>query len=126
MTRGAGEGGEVAEVLLAAVAEAGRLDGDDVDRAAQLVDGQRRQGFAVAVLADDEQVLADLEQLLQHRQDVGDGGDLLVGDQDVGVLDLRLHLLGVGDEVGADVAAVEGHALDVLDLGARCPSTPRR
>ena len=43
----AGEGGDVTEVLLAAVAEAGRLDGDDVDRAAQLVHRQRSQGLAV-------------------------------------------------------------------------------
>ncbi len=55
--------------------------------------------------------------LLEHRQDVGDGGDLLVGDQDVGLLDLGFHLVGVGDEVGRDVAAVELHAFDVLDLG---------
>ena len=33
--------------------------------------------------------------------------DLLVGDQDVRVVELRFHLLGVGDEVGGDVAAVE-------------------
>ena len=38
-------------------------------------------------------------------------------EQDVGVVDDRFHLLRVGDEVGGDVAAVELHALDVLDLG---------
>ena len=57
-----------------------------------------------------------LDDLLQDRQDVGDGGDLLVGDQDVGLLELGLHPLGVGDEVGRDVAAVELHALGVLGL----------
>ena len=46
----AGEGGDVAEVLLAAVAEAGGLDGDDVDRAAQLVHRQRGERLAVDVL----------------------------------------------------------------------------
>src|SRR2546429_71936 len=51
------------------------------------------------------------------RQDVSDGGDLLVGDQDVRILEFRLHLLTVRDEVRANVTAVERHALDVLRLG---------
>ena len=34
-----------------------------------------------------------------------------------GALELRRHLLGVGDEVGRDVAAVELHALDDFELG---------
>ncbi len=37
-------------------------------------------------------------------------------DQDVGLVDDRFHRLGVGDEVGGDVAPVELHALDVLGL----------
>ena len=35
----------------------------------------------------------------------------------IGVLDLDPHLVGVGDEVGGDVAAVELHALDHVELG---------
>src|SRR5690606_2101812 len=68
--------GDVTQVLLAAVAKARSLDGDDVDRAAQLVHSQGRQRFAVDVLSDDQEVLGDLEHLLQHRQDVGNSGDL--------------------------------------------------
>ncbi len=114
----AGHGRQIAQVLLAAVSEARRLDGADVDRAAQLVHGQGGQRLAVAVVADDQQVLATaLQDLLQHRQDVVNGGQLLVGDQDVRVLDRCLHALGVGHEVGADVAAVEVHAFDELGLG---------
>ena len=33
-------------------------------------------------------------------------------DQDVGVLEDRLHRLGIGDEVGREVALVELHAFD--------------
>ena len=62
--------------------------------------------------------LAALHDLLQHRQQVLDGRDLGVGDQDVGVVEDRLHPLGVGDEVGRDVALVEAHALDGLELDA--------
>ena len=43
--------------------------------------------------------------------------DLLLVDQDVGVLQDGLHRRRVGDEVGAQVAAVELHPLDPLDLG---------
>ena len=37
--------------------------------------------------------------------------------QDVGGLELDHHLLGVGDEVGREIAAIELHALDHLELG---------
>ena len=37
--------------------------------------------------------------------------------QDECVLELGHHLLGIGDEVGREIAAVELHALDDLDLG---------
>src|SRR5439155_8102384 len=36
--------------------------------------------------------------------------------QDVGIVYLGDHTLGVGDEIGGDVAAVELHALDVFGL----------
>ena len=51
-------------------------------------------------------------------QEVLHGGELLVGDQDVGLVEDGLHAVGVGDEVGGDVAAVELHALDELGLHA--------
>ena len=56
------------------------------------------------------------DDLLERRDHVRDGADLLVGDEDVGLVEHRLHAVGVGHEVGADVAAVELHALDVLGL----------
>ena len=57
-----------------------------------------------------------LRDLLQHRQDVLDRGDLLVGDQDERIVELGFHPLGVGDEVRREVAAVDLHALGVLGL----------
>jgi hypothetical protein len=47
--------------------------------------------------------------LLEHRQDVLDRGDLLVGDEDERILELGLHPLRVGHEVGGEVAAVDLH-----------------
>ncbi len=43
--------------------------------------------------------------------------DLLLGDEDVRVLEDGRHLLRVGHEVGADEAAVELHALDHVERG---------
>ena len=44
-------------------------------------------------------------------------GELLLVDEDIGVLELGDHLLGVGDEIGREIAAVELHALDDVELG---------
>ena len=51
----AGEDPDVLEHGLAAIAEAGGLDGADVEGAAQLVDHQRGEGLALDVLGDDQQ-----------------------------------------------------------------------
>ena len=109
---------DVLEHALAAVAEARRLDGDGLERAAQLVDDDRRERLALDVLGHDQQRAAGLDDLLEHRQEVLDGPDLLVRDQDVRVVEHGLHALGVGDHVGRQVALVELHALGELELEA--------
>ena len=43
--------------------------------------------------------------------------ELLLVDEDVGVVEFGDHLLGVGDEIGREIAAVELHALDDVGLG---------
>ena len=115
----AGQDRDVAEHLLAAIAEARGLDAQDLDGAAELVHDERREGLAVDVLGDDQERLADRDGLLERRQDVRHGRDLLVGDQDAGVLEHRLHPVRVGDEVGGDVAAIELHPLRVFLLEAQ-------
>ena len=64
----AGEGGDVLQVGLAVVAEAGRLDGGQLDAGAQLVDDERRQRLALHVLRDDQQRPLSLYHRLQDRQ----------------------------------------------------------
>ena len=113
----AGEDGDVLEHGLAAIAEARRLDGRDLEAAAQLVDDERGQRLALDVLGDDEQRLARLHHGLEHRQHGLQARELLLVDQDVRALELRHHLVGVGDEVGREVAAIELHALDDVELG---------
>ena len=48
----------------------GALTARTFSDAAQLVDDQGGQRLAVDVLGDDQQVLADLDELLEQRQDV--------------------------------------------------------
>ena len=114
----AGEDGHVGQHRLAALAEAGGLDGDRVERAADLVDDEGGQGLALDVLGDDQQRLAGLHDLLEHREQVLDRADLAVDEQDVRVVEDRLLALGVGDEVRRQVALVELHALGELELHA--------
>jgi len=53
-----------------------------------------------------------------HWEEVADGGDLRADQEHVGVLHDRFHALGVGHEVRRDVALVEPHALDEVELHA--------
>src|ERR1700761_8838717 len=113
----AGQNRDVLQHRLAAIAEARSLDGRDLQAAAQTVDDQRGQGLAFDVFRDDDERLAGLHHGLKQRQQFVQRGELLLVDQDVGVVELNAHLVGVGDEVGRDVAAVELHALDDVEFG---------
>ena len=50
-------------------------------------------------------------------EDVLEAADLLLVDEDVGVLEVGFHRLRVGDEVGREVALVELHAFDDVEGG---------
>src|SRR4051812_1717898 len=114
----AGEDRDVLEHALAAIAEARGLHGDAGEGAAQLVHHEGGEGLALDVLGDDQQRATRLDDLLEHGQEVADGADLLVGDEDVRILEHRLHPLLVGDHVRRDVALVELHALGELEVHA--------
>src|SRR3954447_5150103 len=113
-----GEDGDVLEHGLAPLAEAGGLDGDRLERAADLVDDERGERLALDVLGDDRQRTARLHDLLEHGKEVLHGRDLAADEQDVRVVEHRFHAVGVGDEVRGDVALVEAHALDEVELHA--------
>src|SRR5208283_2306665 len=113
----AGQDRDVLEHGLAAIAEARSLHGRDLQAAAQLIDDERRQGLALDVLGDDQQGLARLHDRLEDRQKRLQRRELLLVDQDVGILELGDEALGVRDEVGREIAAVELQALDDDRLG---------
>ena len=110
-----GDDGDVFEHRLAAIAKAGGFDGGDLQRAAQLVHDQRREGFAFNVFGDDEERLAGLGGFAQHGHQIAGAADFLFVDQDVAIIEHRFHRRGVGDEVGAEIALVELHAFDEFD-----------
>ena len=84
----AGEHGDVAQHRLAAIAVAGGLHRTDLQDAAELVDDQRRQGFAFDVFGDDQQRLAGLRNGFQERHQVLGVRNLLFVDQDQAVFEL--------------------------------------
>src|SRR6266403_237076 len=115
--RAAGQDRDVLQHRLAAIAEAGSLDGRDLQAAAQTVDDEGGKRLAFDVFRDDDERLAGLYHGFQQRKHFVEVRELLLVDQDVGIVELNAHLVGIGDEVGRDVAAVELHAFDDLKLG---------
>src|SRR3954463_8608314 len=112
-----GQNRDVLQHGLAAIAEARSLDGGNLEATAQTVDDEGGESFAFDVFRDDDQRLAGLHHGFQQRKQFVQVGELLFVDQDVGVVEFDAHLVGVGDEVGRDVAAVELHAFDHVEFG---------
>ena len=112
-----GEDSDVLQHFLAAVAKAGGLYSSHLQRATQFVHHQGSQGFAFQVFCNDQQGTAALSHFLQDVQDILHGADLLVVDQDIGILQFSFHFLAVGNKVGADVAAVKLHTFHYVNRG---------
>src|SRR6185312_2258164 len=112
----AGDDRDVFQHGLAAIAEAWRLDGSNLETTTQLVDDQRRQRLTLDLFGDDDERTSALHDRFEDREKVLQRAELLLVDEDVGLIELRHHLVGIGDEVGRDVAAVELHAFDDVEL----------
>jgi len=111
----AGEDSDVLQHGFAAIAKTGGFDSQRRPHAADAVEDEGRQGFAVNIFGDDHKfALAHLEQFFQDGDDIGSGGNLAVVDQDVGLVEDNFHPVGIGDEVGRNVAAVKFHAFHVF------------
>ena len=113
----AGQHGDILQHLLAAVAEAGGLNADHIEAALQAVQQQSGQSVAFHILGDDDELPAGLDNGLQNRQDLLNVGDLLIGDQQVSIVQDGFHLVGIGDHVGGDIAPVELHAFHHVQAG---------
>ncbi len=94
----------------------GALTARDLEAAAQLVDDERGIGLALDILGDDQERTARLHNRLEDRQQRLEVAELLLVDEDVRIGKLDLHLLGIGDVISREIAAIELHALDNLEL----------
>lgn len=111
-----GQDSEIAEDRLAVVTEAGSLNGSDLELATKLVEDADSKSLAIDILSNDEEGTALLLGSLKSGNDVLNSRDLLLGEEDQRLLEFNLGALGIGDEVGGDVAAVELHSLGDLEL----------
>ena len=111
----ASKDGDILEDGFAAVAEAGSLDGADLEGAAELVDDESRESFALDILGDDHKGTAGLGDALEERKHILEVGDLLLEKENEGILELALHALGSGDEVRREITLVELHTLDDIE-----------
>jgi hypothetical protein len=112
----AGQGRDVLQHRLATIAEARSLHRRNLEDAADVVDDQRRERLALDVLSDHDQRTARLRDRLQEREHLADIRDLLIAQENQRLFELgRLTLLLV-DEIRGQIAAVELHAIDHLEL----------
>lgn len=111
-----GENSEITKDALAVVTEAGGLDGGDLELTTELVQNADGESLTLDVLGNDDERAAESGGGLKGGENVLDSGDLLLGEQDQGLLELDLLGLGVGDEVRGGVATVEAHTLGDLEL----------
>jgi len=81
------------------------------------VDDECGKRFAFDVFRDNHKRLAALHYCFQQRKQFIQLRELLFVDEDVGIFHFNAHLVGVGDEIGRDVAAVKLHAFDDLEFG---------
>ena len=108
---------DILQHFFSSVAITGGLYTDNSEGSAQLVDDQCGKGLTLDILSNDEKLCAALYDLLKDRQDFLDAADLLIGDQDVGILHLRFHLLHIGAHISGNVTAVELHTFYQVELG---------
>ena len=113
----AGQDRDILKHLLTSVAIARSLDSNDVEGTSQLVDDEGCECLTLDILCDDEELCAHLYDLLEERKDILDVGDLLIGDQDERIIEICLHLIHIGAHVRADVASVELHTFNDVQLG---------
>src|SRR5690606_35656038 len=114
--RAARENRDVLQHGLTAIAEARRLDRRNLHDAADRVHDQRGKRFALDVFGDDEQRTAGLRDALEQREQLAHVADLLLVEQHVRVVELSGLILLIIDEVRREIAAVELHTLDDVEL----------
>ena len=112
----AGQDGDVLQHGFAAVAEARGFNGNGFQDAADVVHHQSRQGFAFYVFSDNQERTAGFGHLFQNRQQVADVADFFVEQQNKRIVQSSDLFFSVVDEVRGQVAAVELHTFNHVQL----------
>ena len=86
MAGATGDDGDVFQHGLAAIAKTGGFDGRHLEDAAELVDDERSQGFAVDILGDDEDRLAGFSGFAEGGHQLASAADFLFVDEDVDII----------------------------------------
>src|SRR6266699_1815413 len=112
-----GQDSDILQHLLAAIAKARSFDGEHIQDPTQFVHHQRCQRFAIDVLSDNYNIAAALPgHLLEDGQDISNGTDLPICDQNIWIIKRIFHSLRTCDEVGRDIASVDLHSFHVVSL----------
>ena len=111
-----GQDRDVFQHCLATIAKARRLHCAGLQDATDVVNHQRCQCFAFDIFSNDQQRTASFGDLLEHRQQITDVRDLFVAQQDEWAIEQRNLLVWVVDEVRREIAAVELHTFDDIQL----------
>ena len=114
---GTGNDGQVIHESLAALAKVRGLNGSDLEHLADGVDDERLQRLALDVFRNDEGRAVGLGDLLQQRQEVRQGGDLVADEQYCGVVQHGVVGLFFRSEVRGKVALIKGNAFGDIDGG---------
>ena len=112
----AGQDGDIAEHRLAAFAVTRRFDRANLEDAAHLVDDERRERFAFDVFGDDEERLALFADRFEERNQRFDRRNFFFEDENERVFKFDFLVVGVRNEVRGEVAAVELHPFDDVDV----------
>ena len=84
----------------------------------QFVDDQRSERFGLDVVGNDEQFKPLRNDLFEQRQNFLNVGNLVVRNEDNGVVHNRFHFFGVRAHVRGSVTAIELHALGKGEVGS--------
>ncbi|MBV8754728.1 MAG: hypothetical protein JO328_17860, partial [Hyphomicrobiales bacterium] len=102
---------------LAVLAKARRSHRRHLHAATAVVEDQRRQHLGGEIVGDNQERLCGFQHRFHERQQRRQLGELSLADEHVRVFQLANQPELIGDEGCRDVAAVELHAVDEVELG---------
>ena len=111
-----GESSDVREHLFATIAKAWSLNSTDFDGSTKLVNNECCKRFTVDIFCNDEKRATGFGNRFKCWKEVLHVRDLLLVDENKSIVHDRFHALLVSHEVRAQVAAVELHAFNNVEL----------